>query len=207
MRRLLVLGALAALTAIPSAAAALQPVRRDADHPRVRAGTIAIPPEHRQGRVRVVVRLLTAAGLGAVAGLQRERAHKPAGLRTHMLVALGSALFIIVPIELGLACSLPQVMQGVATGIGFIGAGAILKLQESRDIQGLTTAAGIWMTAAVGVAVGLGGLGIAIVATVLTWMILSALIRIEQRLIRRESEMSKSTRSLSTSGHDAESSR
>lgn len=157
--------------------------------------------------VRVVVRLLAAAGLGAVAGLQRERAHKPAGLRTHMLVALGSALFIIVPIELGLADSLAQVMQGVATGIGFIGAGAILKLQESRDIQGLTTAAGIWMTAAVGVAVGLGGLGIAIVATVLTWMILSALIRIEHRLIRREAEMSKSTRSLSTSGHDAESSR
>ena len=157
--------------------------------------------------VRVVVRLLAAAGLGAVAGLQRERAHKPAGLRTHMLVALGSALFIIVPIELGLAGSLAQVMQGVATGIGFIGAGAILKLQESRDIQGLTTAAGIWMTAAVGVAVGLGGLGIAIVATVLTWMILSALIRIEHRLIRREAEMSKSTRSLSTSGHDAESSR
>ena len=157
--------------------------------------------------VRVVVRLLAAAGLGAVAGLQRERAHKPAGLRTHMLVALGSALFIIVPIELGLAGSLAQVMQGVATGIGFIGAGAILKLQESRDIQGLTTAAGIWMTAAVGVAVGIGGLGIAIVATVLTWMILSALIRIEQRLIRRESEMSKSTRSLSTSGHDAGSSR
>jgi putative Mg2+ transporter-C (MgtC) family protein len=112
-----------------------------------------------------------------------------------------------VPIEIGLAGALPQVMQGVATGIGFIGAGAILKLQESRDIQGLTTAAGIWMTAAVGVAVGLGGLGIAIVATVLTWMILSALIRIEQRLIRREAEMSKSTRSLSTSGHDAESSR
>ena len=157
--------------------------------------------------MRVVVRLLAAAGLGAVAGLQRERAHKPAGLRTHMLVALGSALFIIVPIELGLADSLAQVMQGVATGIGFIGAGAILKLQESRDIQGLTTAAGIWMTAAVGVAVGLGGLGIAIVATVLTWMILSALIRIEHRLIRREAEMSKSTRSLSTSGHDAESSR
>jgi putative Mg2+ transporter-C (MgtC) family protein len=157
--------------------------------------------------VRVVIRLLAAAGLGAVAGLQRERAHKPAGLRTHMLVALGSALFIIVPIEIGLAGSLPQVMQGVATGIGFIGAGAILKLQESRDIQGLTTAAGIWMTAAVGVAVGLGGLGIAIVATVLTWMILSALIRIEQRVIRREAEMSKSTRSVSTSGHDAESSR
>jgi len=157
--------------------------------------------------LRVVVRLLAAAALGAVAGLQRERALKPAGLRTHMLVALGSALFIIVPIELGLAGSLAQVMQGVATGIGFIGAGAILKLQESRDIQGLTTAAGIWMTAAVGVAVGLGGLGIAIVATVLTWMILSVLIRIEQRLIRRESEMSKSTRSISTSGHDVESSR
>jgi putative Mg2+ transporter-C (MgtC) family protein len=143
---------------------------------------------------RVVIRLLGAACLGAVAGLQRESMGKPAGLRTHMLVALGAALFVAVPIELGLATSIPHVLQGVATGIGFIGAGAILKLHEERDIQGLTTAAGIWMTAAVGLAVGLGGLGIAIVASVLMWIILSVLGRIEARLAGHETDVSKSTR-------------
>ncbi|HYN05988.1 MAG TPA: MgtC/SapB family protein [Vicinamibacterales bacterium] len=144
--------------------------------------------------LRVTVRLVAAACLGAVAGLQRERAGKPAGLRTHMLVALGAAVFIVVPIELGLSAAVANVLQGVATGIGFIGAGAILKLHEDRDIQGLTTAAGIWMTAAVGVAVGLGGLGIAIVATLLMWTILSALGRIEQRLSDRDRRLSRSTR-------------
>jgi putative Mg2+ transporter-C (MgtC) family protein len=144
--------------------------------------------------LRVLVRLVGAAGLGAVAGLQRERAGKPAGLRTHMLVSLGAAVFVVVPIELGLSAALANVLQGVATGIGFIGAGAILKLREDRDIQGLTTAAGIWMTAAVGVAVALGGLGIAIIATLLMWTILSVLGRIEQRLIDREQKLSISTR-------------
>jgi putative Mg2+ transporter-C (MgtC) family protein len=143
---------------------------------------------------RVIFRLLAAACLGAVAGLQRERWGKPAGLRTHMLVALGAALFVVVPIELGMSDAIPHVVQGVATGIGFIGAGAILKLHEARDIQGLTTAAGIWMTAAVGLAVGLGGLGIAIVATVLMWIILSVLGRIEQRIAGHETDVSRSTR-------------
>src|SRR5262245_31441268 len=83
---------------------------------------------------RVVFRLLAAACLGAVAGLQRERWGKPAGLRTHMLVALGASLFVVVPIELGMAGAVPNVVQGVATGIGFIGAGAILKLHDARDI-------------------------------------------------------------------------
>lgn len=143
--------------------------------------------------VRVVVRLLAAAALGGVAGWQREAVGKPAGLRTHMLVSLGCALFVVVPVELQLA-EPSRVLQGVAAGIGFIGAGAILKLQDAREIQGLTTAAGIWMTAALGVAVGLGGLGIAIVASILMWIILSVLFRIEQRIAGRESELSKSIR-------------
>jgi putative Mg2+ transporter-C (MgtC) family protein len=148
----------------------------------------------RDDLARVVVRLLGAACLGAVAGLQRESMGKPAGLRTHMLVALGAALFVIVPLELGMMNAIANVVQGVATGIGFIGAGAILKLHAERDIQGLTTAAGIWMTAAVGLAVGLGGLGIAIVASVLMWIILSVLGRIEARLAGHTTDVSKSTR-------------
>jgi putative Mg2+ transporter-C (MgtC) family protein len=142
---------------------------------------------------RVMVRLVAAASLGAVAGYEREREGKPAGLRTHMLVALGSALFITVPVQLGMTSSLANVLQGVATGIGFIGAGAILKLHDARDIQGLTTAAGIWLTAAIGVAVALGGLGIAIITSALAWMILSVIGRIEKRL-QRHSDLSSSIR-------------
>jgi putative Mg2+ transporter-C (MgtC) family protein len=147
-----------------------------------------------QSLERVMIRLVAAACLGAVAGLQRESMGKPAGLRTHMLVALGAALFVAVPIELGRADAVPNVLQGVATGVGFLGAGAILKLHDARDIQGLTTAAGIWMTAAVGIAVGLGGLGIAIVASILMWMILSVLGRIEARLAGPATDVSAFTR-------------
>ena len=132
---------------------------------------------------RVVIRLVAAMLLGAIVGWQRERAGKPAGLRTHMLVAMGSALFV-------LSCSaaemsldgLSRVIQGVATGIGFIGAGAILKRTEEREIEGLTTAAGIWMTSAAGIAAGLGRIGLAFVAVVLTWAILSLLSVLSARL-------------------------
>jgi putative Mg2+ transporter-C (MgtC) family protein len=128
----------------------------------------------------VVVRLIAAALLGAVIGIQREHAGKPAGLRTHMLVALGAALFVIAPLEFGMSPEdLSRVIQGLATGIGFLGAGAILKLREEREITGLTTAAGIWLTAAIGVAVGLGRWGSAALGVVMTWIILAVLGRIE----------------------------
>jgi putative Mg2+ transporter-C (MgtC) family protein len=132
---------------------------------------------------RVGVRLVLAALLGAIAGLQREKAGKPAGLRTHMLVSLGAAVFVIVPLELGAPLGeVSRVIQGVAAGIGFIGAGAILKRTDEGEVQGLTTAAGIWLTAAVGVAVGLGGLAVAILAMGFAWIILSVLERIEGHL-------------------------
>jgi putative Mg2+ transporter-C (MgtC) family protein len=132
---------------------------------------------------RVVIRLVASAVVGAIIGLQRQRAHKPAGLRTHMLVALGAAVFVLVPLELHAPLGeVGRVIQGVAVGIGFIGAGTILKRDEEGDVQGLTTAAGIWLTAAVGVAIGMGGIGIALVATLLTWFILSVVARIERWL-------------------------
>ena len=96
---------------------------------------------------QVLVRLLAAALFGAVVGLQRAHAGKPAGVRTHMLVALGAALLVVAAIESGISQNdLSRVIQGIATGIGFIGAGAILKLSEEREITGLTTASGIWLT-------------------------------------------------------------
>ena len=136
-------------------------------------------PDVRQ-MVSLVTRLLTAMILGALIGAQRERSGKPAGLRTHMLVAMGGALFVLAPVEAGMELDgMSRVIQGIVTGIGFIGAGAILKLQDKREIEGLTTAAGIWMTAAVGIAAGLGRLGLALVSTVLTWITLSIIGKIE----------------------------
>ena len=112
---------------------------------------------------RFVIRLIAAMLLGAIVGYERERAGKAAGLRTHMLVAMGSALFVISCTASEMSIDgLSRVIQGIATGIGFIGAGAILKRRDEREIEGLTTAAGIYMTAATGVAVGLGLLGLAL---------------------------------------------
>jgi len=133
----------------------------------------------------VVVRLLAAALLGGIVGYERERAGRPAGLRTHMLVSLGAALFVIACEESGMdSAGLSRVIQGIATGIGFIGGGAILKLAAEREIKGLTTAAGIWMTAAVGIAAGLGRWGSAGVGVLLTWIILSILYRFEKHAIK-----------------------
>lgn len=132
--------------------------------------------------VRVGVRLGVAALLGGLLGIEREQARKAAGLRTHMLVALGSALFTVASIEAGMSLSdLSRVIQGVATGIGFIGAGAILKLTREREIKGLTTAATLWLTAAVGMAVGAGRLWIPAIGVVLALLILSVVGRLERR--------------------------
>jgi putative Mg2+ transporter-C (MgtC) family protein len=137
---------------------------------------------------RAIIRMLAAMLLGAIIGVQRERIGKPAGLRTHMLVAMGSALFVLGGSAAGMSMSdLSRVIQGIATGIGFIGAGAILKLLDQREIEGLTTAAGIWMTAAVGVAVGLGRIGLAFLSVILTWIVLAVLGRIEQAVEAKKS--------------------
>ena len=121
----------------------------------------------------VLLRVFAAVLLGAVVGLERERAGKPAGLRTHMLVSLGTAVVVIACQDSGMSLDgLSRVIQGMVTGIGFIGAGTILKLNEQREIQGLTTAAGLWMTAAIGVAAGLGILGVALIGTLVTVLVL-----------------------------------
>ncbi len=141
---------------------------------------------------RVIIRLLAAALMGAMVGIQRERAGKPAGVRTHMLVAMGAALFVLACLEFGMSASdLSRVIQGLATGIGFIGGGAILKLTEEREVEGLTTAAGIWMTAAVGVAAGLGRWGSATLGIVLTLIILSIIGQITYQMQKRQESKSQ----------------
>ena len=123
--------------------------------------------------VRVAFRLVAAMLLGAVVGAERERAGQFAGLRTHILVALGAALLVVIPaVEQQDSEDVGRVIQGIATGIGFIGAGAVLKLRDREEIRGLTTAAAVWVTAAAGVAAGLGFVGVAAIAVALTWITL-----------------------------------
>lgn len=125
---------------------------------------------------RLVVRLLVAVVLGAMLGYERESVGASAGLRTHMLVSLGSALFVLIPLQAGMTVGdLSRVMQGITAGVGFLGAGAILKLQSENQITGLTTAAGVWLTAAVGVAAGMGREGTAVVSALFALAILSLL--------------------------------
>jgi putative Mg2+ transporter-C (MgtC) family protein len=132
---------------------------------------------------RVGARLLIAAILGGLLGAEREASGKAAGLRTHMLVAVGAAMFVLVPAEINAGQGdLGRAIQGVATGIGFLGAGAILKQADGRQVTGLTTAAGIWLTAAIGVAVGAGRLWLPILCAIMAWGILSWLTRLERRI-------------------------
>ena len=131
---------------------------------------------------RIVARLLVAATLGGLLGYERERAGKAAGLRTHMLVALGAALFVLVPQQSGAApAEMTRVLQGVVTGIGFLGAGAIIKRSDEGQVVGLTTAAGIWLTAAIGVAAGMGREASAILSAALALLILAVLPRVAHR--------------------------
>lgn len=129
------------------------------------------------------VRLGLAALLGGIIGYEREQEGKAAGLRTHMLVGLASALFTVAPIGAGMSIAdMSRVVQGIAAGIGFLGAGTILKLTGKQEIIGLTTAAGLWLTAAVGVAVGIGHLWLPIVAVLIAFAVLSWVGALERRL-------------------------
>lgn len=130
---------------------------------------------------RVALRLMLAAALGGILGFEREQKGKSAGLRTHMLVALGAALFILVPQQAGATQGdLTRVLQGLVAGVGFLGAGAILKQTSEAQVHGLTTAANIWLTAAIGVAAGLGREATAVLSTLLALGILSLLPHIER---------------------------
>jgi putative Mg2+ transporter-C (MgtC) family protein len=117
--------------------------------------------------LEMILRLLLAAALGAGIGYQRERAGKAAGVRTHILVSSGAALFTLVSIYgfSGAVVDISRVAAGVVVGIGFIGAGVILRGQREKEVAGLTTAATIWLTAAIGLAAGAGMYLVSVIAT------------------------------------------
>ena len=123
--------------------------------------------------LRILLRLALALGLGLLLGYERESQGKSAGVRTHMLVALGSAIFMTIPLQIGVQpAELTRIIQGMVTGVGFLGAGTILKSDDESRVKGLTTAAGIWLTAAIGVAAGLGRESTAILGTLLAVVVL-----------------------------------
>lgn len=133
----------------------------------------------------LLARLLAAVILGAVIGYERERAGKPAGLRTHILVALSTCTVIIACTGMG-TDPLSRVIQGIVTGIGFLGAGTILKTSNESQVKGLTTAAAVWMTAAIGIASGLGEIGIAVMATALAMIVLLFVRRFENKNVAQK---------------------
>lgn len=129
----------------------------------------------------VSARLLLAVFLGAMVGLERELGDKAAGLRTNMLVCLGAAFFMLVPIQAGAletdTTALGRILQGVITGVGFIGAGSIMRQER---VRGLTSAAGIWVAAGLGIAAGLGEWELGLIGLLLTLLILGGVKRLER---------------------------
>jgi putative Mg2+ transporter-C (MgtC) family protein len=147
--------------------------------------TTGFPDRTRLGIV--MIRVIAAVLLGAFLGIERERTGKPAGFRTHILVCLGTAVVVLACTEAKMSVEgLSRVVQGIVTGIGFVGAGSILKLSEQREIKGLTTAAGLWVTAVIGISVGLGALGLAVIGTVLTLLVLGLEHVVDSRIARKK---------------------
>jgi putative Mg2+ transporter-C (MgtC) family protein len=141
-----------------------------------------------QEELVLLVRLVAAGAMAASLGWEREAAHKPAGLRTHMLVGIASALFTVLGelavrdypgSDQGLRADPIRVIQAVAIGIGFLGSGVIFVSKTGESVKGLTTAASIWATAAIGIAAGLGHYGLAVGATLVLLFVLRVMVRFE----------------------------
>jgi putative Mg2+ transporter-C (MgtC) family protein len=135
----------------------------------------------------IIFRLCLALLLGAVIGIERQIRHKPAGLRTHMLVSFGSALFTLIPLQAGVLEPSPEalsrVIQGIAAGVGFLGAGEIVRESSQKsqrpEIHGLTSAAAIWVSAALGITAGCGLWQLGLTAAILSFLVLYLFKRLE----------------------------
>jgi putative Mg2+ transporter-C (MgtC) family protein len=137
----------------------------------------------------ILFRLSLAIFVGALIGLERQLDHKPAGLRTHMLVSLGAATFVLTGIQIGTVqddvSSVSRIIQGITAGVGFLGAGEIInKVQQSGDVkvQGLTSAAAIWVSASLGVAAGCGLWEIGLFGATATFLILRVAKLLEEKI-------------------------
>jgi putative Mg2+ transporter-C (MgtC) family protein len=134
-----------------------------------------------------LIPLIVAVFLGGVVGLERQLKGHGAGLRTHMMVALASAIFILASrnVTAESTVEITRVVQGIAAGVGFIGAGTILKLSSEHEVLGLTTASTIWLSAAVGTASGMGEYFLAATAAAMAILLLVTLRPIEERYGRK----------------------
>lgn len=136
--------------------------------------------------IRIIFRIMLAAILGGLLGYDRELKGRTAGLRTHMLVSLGAALFVLIPQQAGATVEdLTNVMHGLAAGVGFLGAGSIIMGSRQEETMGMTTAASIWLTAAIGVSSGMGREVTAILSTLLALVILSFIPKVERLFEKR----------------------
>jgi putative Mg2+ transporter-C (MgtC) family protein len=129
--------------------------------------------------IDMVIRLIVSAMAGGLIGWERERREKPAGFRTHILVAMGSTLFTIFSVyAFGGNYDPSRVAAGIVLGVGFLGAGTIIRGNGGR-VVGLTTAASVWVVAAIGMAVGTGFYLLGIIASVLVFLVLLLLTKVE----------------------------
>ena len=135
-------------------------------------------------QLEALLALLVAATLGAVLGLNREWSRRPAGLRTHMLVAVGAALVMVLARLLFPWDTVGRMATGVLTGIGFLGGGVIIHRQS--QVQGLTTAASIWLVAVIGLTAGAELYVLAVGATVISWFVLAVLLRVSRAIDPRQ---------------------
>ncbi|MEY4545298.1 MAG: hypothetical protein RL685_1493 [Pseudomonadota bacterium] len=164
----------------------------------------------------IALRLTLATLLGGLLGWEREARDKPAGLRTHMLVSIGSATFTLLGFETGAELSdqggedghvdvdPTRIIQGIIGGLGFLGAGSIIKAKGSEDVSGLTTAASVWYTGALGVACGMGTYLLALISAVLGVLVLSVLGRVSKKDAEVGKPARAELRSQTTSGTEAE---
>lgn len=151
--------------------------------------------------LNITFRLCLALLFGAVIGLERQLKGKPAGLRTHMLVCFGSAVFTLIPLLTNAtqpdANSLSRIIQGITAGVGFLGAGEILRevSQKSQryEVHGLTSAAAIWVSAALGIVAGCGLWQLGLIAVVLTFLVLNLFKRLEKRYYLKTNRQQKDT--------------
>lgn len=146
-------------------------------------------------------RVFLAFVLGGLVGFERERTQRPAGLRTHMLVAAGSACFTVASIYgfqgMGVDSDPARLAAQIITGIGFLGAGAIFRTGDT--VKGITTASSIWITASIGILIGAGMVYLAIFTTAMTWFVLFVVKSIEMRLERKRSMVRNGEEDIDTS--------
>ena len=146
-------------------------------------------------------RVFIAFVLGGLVGFERERTQRPAGLRTHMLVAAGAACFTVASIYgfqgMGVNSDPARLAAQIITGIGFLGAGAIFRTGDT--VKGITTASSIWITASIGILIGAGMVYLAIFTTVMTWFVLFVVKSIEMRLEHRRPDVRNGGQDIDTS--------